>query len=211
MGMQFAPPSSFAGPSSPRRDTSDDRDEDMRETTYAPPPPAADINMAETADEVYARRMAMATTSASPAPAPPPPPAARHALPTIAPASASPPVIPKPKLSAADEEKKAKVAAQIAAMKAKMAAKSTAAVVPDPPAQSQPSLPVAMAQPASQQVPTTSAGPVSVPSTFTAPKYDAAWLAAPSEAPPCSPRTRLRPLPGVWLAGGVAVDNTRRQ
>ncbi|USW58840.1 Putative G-patch domain, RNA recognition motif domain, RNA-binding domain superfamily [Septoria linicola] len=208
MGMQFAPPSSFAGPSSPRRDTSDDREEDMEEVTYAPPPPAADVSMEETADEVYARRMAMATTSASPAPAPPPPPAARHAPPTYAPASAPPPVISKPKLSAADEEKKAKVAAQIAAMKAKMAAKSTPAVPQNQPAQTQPSPPVAVFQPATQQVQTTSPAPAlpGVQSTLTAPKYDAAWLATPSEAPFPIAGTSSRPSSSGTISGAPTFN-----
>ncbi|KXT13517.1 hypothetical protein AC579_4148 [Pseudocercospora musae] len=148
--MIFAPPSDlddsragssdpYSGRSSPGRRDSSGYDNQPRASFAPPRPPIADINLEESADDVYARRMAMSGTGA--AQAQPTPPPVRAPPPIFPPATASPsmpPTVPK-QASSVDEEKKAKIAAQIAAMKAKLGKPTTPPTVP--PAQVPPMLP----------------------------------------------------------------------
>ncbi|KAM3420473.1 hypothetical protein BST61_g3742 [Cercospora zeina] len=193
-GMQFAPPGQmsfatplafdsrsrsrhrssdpYSGASSPRRDMSSGRDSGEPKTSYAPPPPVPDVNMGETADEAYARRMAMSGMAA----APPPPPPARSSAPTFPPTSASRAASGATSSSDPDAEKKAKIAAQIAALKAKFSKPATAATpvtdnpMPDPP----PTVQQSFATPPPPPLVNTAG------SEYSAPKHDAALLAAPS-------------------------------
>lgn len=141
-GIQFAPPSNidFAPPTASSSDgpsrthsTGLSRDRDDRSAPSYPPP--VEINQEETAEEVYARRMALSGRPVPTQPAAPSPPAVPRPSPIAAPV---PPPPTKP-LSADAEEKRAKAAAQIAAIKAKMAAKTgspaPATASPQPPAQ----------------------------------------------------------------------------
>ncbi|GIZ44427.1 hypothetical protein CKM354_000762500 [Cercospora kikuchii] len=200
--MSFAPPPSFdsrprlqqrpndpySGASSPRRDASSGRESGEPTASHAPPPPAADVNMEETADEAYARRMAMSNKAAPPAQsfAPPPPPPARSEAPNINPASASPAAALGSTSSDPDADKKARVAAQIAAMKAKFS-KPAAAVTPsiESSTSTPPSAP-SIAPPTTQHSSTTLQPPpptANAQSVVSAPKYDAAWLDAPTVIP----------------------------
>lgn len=134
--MNFAPPSGldasghassdpYSGGSSPGMRAR--RVDDLPRASFAPPPSSAGLlNPAESADDAYARRLAMSGMGSNPAqPARLPPP-------SFAPATASaqvPPAVQK-QASAAEEEKKAKIAAQIAAMKAKVGKPATPPTVP---------------------------------------------------------------------------------
>ncbi|EME44773.1 hypothetical protein DOTSEDRAFT_152803 [Dothistroma septosporum NZE10] len=125
-GMQFAPPShvDFAPP------TASSSDHASRPTSAGPlrdydrpkafSPPAVQINQEETAEEAYARRMALSEKPVASQSAVPSPPVQAQSSPISAP---MPTPVAKP-LSAEAEEKRAKAAAQIAAIKAKMAAKT---------------------------------------------------------------------------------------
>lgn len=172
----IAPPASLtshhapaADSLSPSRALDNVSDSAGPQASYAPPPPAADIDMNETADQAYARRMAMSGQKSEPTSMrtahdiPPP----RPAPPTFVPASVVPsnltpasvtPVAKTSGLSAADAEKKAKVAAQIAALKARIGqqrasllssspAQPTSTLVPPPAAAPSPSPPPAHSMP----------------------------------------------------------------
>ena len=183
-GIGFGPPESLAsgnahpGPSSYRNASDLDGDFDMDEApraSFAPPQPAADIDMEETADQAYARRLALSgrppaasapqafsnIPQARPAPVSFAPASAPSPVP--APASATPPAAATPTLSAADAEKKAKVAAQIAALKAKMNKPAAApSLVAPSPVQSTPvSAPPPPAN--SNFAPTMNSGPTVIP------------------------------------------------
>ncbi|KAF2210488.1 hypothetical protein CERZMDRAFT_106833 [Cercospora zeae-maydis SCOH1-5] len=208
--MSFAPPPAFdsrshsrqrsndpySGASSPRRDMSGGRESGEPTASYAPRPPVVDVNMEETAEEAYARRLAMSGMAA----APPPPPPTRSSAPTFAPTSASPPASGATP-SDPDAEKKAKVAAQIAALKAKFSKSATAATpATEIPMQTLPPA-AAIVPPIVQQGPS---APPPPPSTDTAqtedptPKYDAARLDPPS--------VTAQPVTAGTISGGPTYN-----
>lgn len=170
----FAPPpelSSFnddrpqsSGSSTYRRHDSDQDYDDMPRATFGKPsfaPPASlaptvvNLNREETADEAYARRLALSSEGA-----------ARPVAPSL-PA----PVIPQKTATPDELEKRAKAAQQIAALKAKMAAKSVTSA-PSPLPASEPS-----------PVPAPAVAPASVPASASLPAAQQAFVSAAAPIP----------------------------
>lgn len=112
--------------------------------SFAPPaslaPPVVNLNREETADEAYARRLALSSGAPARPVAPSPPVSGTH---TAVPAKVATPE---------ELEKRAKAAQQIAALKAKMAAKATAsAPAPSPTAAQGPASPTPAPLPGTTQ------------------------------------------------------------
>lgn len=192
--MQFQPPQSYAPrsdhssdpvsrsgslvPSSERDSGFENRFDDDIRPSFA----AAELKMDESGDDAFARRQAL---SAQPRhPNGPSPAAYTASTPNVPmPQNARPPANSPPArapLSAEDEEKRAKVAAQIAAIKARSAGKNagTSAVPQNPPPPPSSSPPAALATPPPPPPPAEPARPTSSGGVISgAPTFNPEWLA----------------------------------
>lgn len=190
--MQFQPPQSYAprsdhgsnpvsrsgsrAPSSGRNSGFGNRYDDEVRPSFA----AADLKMDESGEDAFARRQALSAQPRQPTA----PSAATYAPPHLnssIPPNARPPANSPPAravLSAEDEEKRAKVAAQIAAIKARTAGKiagtSSTPQNPPPPPSSSPPAAIATPPPPPPEPsrPTSSGGTISA-----APTFNPEWLA----------------------------------